>query len=88
MSRARLLRALPSDHERLPCRSVLFAAAVVFSAASSVACTHVRPWERGKLAHPSMATGGFTGPAEEHVHAVQEGATGGAGSAESGCGCN
>ena len=57
-------------------------------AVSSLACTHVRPWERGKLAHPTMSTGSFAGPAEDHVHAVQEGAVGGGASAESGCGCN
>ncbi|MDB4942766.1 MAG: hypothetical protein JWP97_2300 [Labilithrix sp.] len=50
-------------------------------------CTHVKPWERGKLAHPTM-TGMENGPAAEHVYAVQEGATGGGASAESGCGCN
>lgn len=60
----------------------------VVLAASSIACTHVHPWERGKLAHPTMSTGSFAGPAEDHVHAVQEGAAGGGASAESGCGCN
>jgi hypothetical protein len=29
-----------------------------------------------------------TGPAEEHIHAVHEGATGGSTGAASGCGCN
>jgi len=57
-------------------------------ASSVAACTSVRPWERGKLAHHTMSTSSFAGPAEEHVHAVQEGAVGGGGSAESGCGCN
>jgi hypothetical protein len=52
------------------------------------ACAHVNPWERGKLAHPTMARSSFAGPAEEHVHAVQEGAVGGGTAAESGCGCN
>ena len=57
-------------------------------ALSLAACTHVRPWERGKLAHPTMTGGNGPGPAEEHVYSVQEGATGGGASAESGCGCN
>ena len=57
-------------------------------ALSMASCTHVRPWERGKLAHPTMTGGNGPGPAEEHVYSVQEGATGGGASAESGCGCN
>lgn len=57
-------------------------------ALSSSACTHVKPWERGKLAHPTMAESSFAGVAEEHVYAVQEGAAGGGAAAESGCGCN
>ncbi len=51
-------------------------------------CRHVHPWERGVLAHPSMTTAGAPPPSEEHVYSVQEGATGGGGAAESGCGCN
>jgi hypothetical protein len=52
------------------------------------ACTHVAPYERGRLAHPTMTTSDLAGPAEEHVRGVQEGATGGGSVAESGCGCN
>jgi hypothetical protein len=51
-------------------------------------CTHVAPYQRGKLAHPTMAKPSFASPSEEHVYSVQEGATGGGASAESGCGCN
>jgi hypothetical protein len=65
--------------------SLLLALAAL--ALSSTACVHVRPWERGKLAHHTMVSE-VTGPAEEHLHAVQEGAQGGGSSAESGCGCN
>ena len=61
---------------------------LVAVALSSAGCTHVRPWERGKLAHPTMTGVGGPGVAEEHVYAVHEGATGGSGGAESGCGCN
>ena len=50
-------------------------------------CVHVQPWQRGKLAHHTMV-GDVSGPAEEHVYAVQEGAAGGGAAAESGCGCN
>jgi Domain of unknown function (DUF4266) len=51
-------------------------------------CTHVAPYDRAKLAHPTMADADFDGPAAEHVRAVHEGATGGGSLAESGCGCN
>ena len=62
--------------------------ALVVVSTSLAACTHVRPWERGKLAHPTMVGPNLPGVAEEHVYSVQEGATGGGASAESGCGCN
>jgi hypothetical protein len=54
---------------------------------SGAACSHVAPYERGKLAHPMM-TDDLEGPAAGHVHAVHEGATGGGPLSESGCGCN
>lgn len=53
----------------------------------SVACEHVAPYERGKLAHPMM-TSDLEGPAAAHVLSVHEGATGGGSLSESGCGCN
>jgi hypothetical protein len=58
--------------------------------ATLTACVHVAPYERGKLAHPSMTTSDdFTGVGEQHARGVQEGATGGGGfSAGGGCGCN
>ncbi len=54
----------------------------------STGCTHVAPYERGALAHPTMAAAVLDGPAAGHVRAVHEGATGGGSVAESGCGCN
>ena len=57
-------------------------------AALSSACTHVAPYERGALAHPTMTSATVEGPAAGHVHAVHEGAMGGGSVAESGCGCN
>ena len=54
----------------------------------SSACTHVAPYERGALAHPTMTAAVLDGPAAGHVRAVHEGATGGGSVAESGCGCN
>jgi hypothetical protein len=70
-----------SMRNRLP----WFACAVFGLLAAS--CTHVAPYQRGKLAHPTM-TADDQGPAASHVLAVQEGATGGGSLAESGCGCN
>jgi hypothetical protein len=62
--------------------------ACISIAASSIACAHVAPYERGKLAHPMMTADDLEGPAAAHVLAVHEGATGGGSLAESGCGCN
>ena len=56
-------------------------------ALASTACTHVAPYERGRLAQPSMVTE-MESVASAHVHAVHEGAVGGSSVAESGCGCN
>lgn len=51
-------------------------------------CRHVAPYQRQKLAHPTMSTASPAGAAEQHMYAVQEGAIGGGAAAESGCGCN
>jgi len=66
-------------------KKLLFVASLF---ALTAACTHVAPYERGKLAHPTMGDGMGDGPAAEHVYAVHEGAVGGGSVAESGCGCN
>jgi hypothetical protein len=52
------------------------------------ACANVAPYERGKLAHPSMTTSDIVSASEQHVRSVQEGAIGGGASAGGGCGCN
>ncbi len=54
----------------------------------SAGCSHVRPYERAKLAHPTMASGSLAGAGEQHMYGVHEGAVGGSDGAESGCGCN
>ena len=51
-------------------------------------CSHVAPYERGTLAHPSMAPEDMASGMDEHVHAVSEGATGGLSGGGGGCGCN
>jgi hypothetical protein len=51
-------------------------------------CVRLRPYERGRLAHPTMLLGETAGPGEAHVYAIQEGAVGGGSAVEGGCGCN
>ena len=68
--------------------SLLVLSALSLLGLLSAGCTHVAPYERGALAHPTMASGGPEGAAAAHVHAVHEGAMGGGSVAESGCGCN
>ncbi len=58
---------------------------LVFLASS--ACTHVAPYDRARLAYPSM-TDSYESAMSGHVRAVHEGASGGGSVAESGCGCN
>ena len=62
-------------------------ALVALTLLTTAACTHVAPYDRGRLAHPTM-TQGTESAAASHLHAVQEGAAGGGSVAESGCGCN
>ena len=64
----------------------LFVGAVAISA--STGCTAVAPYERGKLAHPTMAAADDTGLGVAHLRAISEGATGGSAGSGSGCGCN
>jgi len=67
-----------------------FAPVIVTLAAASVeaGCTRVMPYERGTLARPTMTPSALSGPGEEHVYDVHEGATGGGTSGGGGCGCN
>ncbi len=51
------------------------------------ACQHVYPYQRARLAHDSM-TEEFTSPGAGHMVAIHEGAVGGGGEGEAGCGCN
>lgn len=51
-------------------------------------CAPVAPYERAKLAHPTMAAGDMTGFGEAHLRGINEGATGGSAGTGSGCGCN
>lgn len=69
---------------RKPMLAVLALAAALLSAG----CARLKPWERGKLAHPTMLLADEARPGEAHVYAIHEGAVGGASAVEGGCGCN
>jgi hypothetical protein len=51
------------------------------------ACQHVSPYQRARLAHPTMVDE-FSSPAAAHMIAIHEGAIGGGSAGEAGCGCN
>ena len=55
--------------------------------AGAAACQHVAPYQRARLAHPTMVDE-FTSPAAAHMVAIHEGAVGGGSAGEAGCGCN
>jgi hypothetical protein len=62
--------------------------AVVVCALGGFGCARLKPYQRGRLAHPTMLLGETAGPGESHVYAIQEGAVGGGSAVEGGCGCN
>ena len=63
--------------------------AVVATVLGSAGCmTPVAPYERAKLAHPTMSAAEPIGHGEAHLRAISEGAVGGSGGTGSGCGCN
>ncbi len=74
----------PLDHSAF----AIVATATFLIALSATGCSHVAPYERGKLANPTMSADDLGGPGDGHVRAVLEGAAGGSLGAESGCGCN
>jgi len=51
-------------------------------------CSTVAPYERGKLAHPTMSVASMDTFGSAHLKAISEGATGGSAGSGSGCGCN
>jgi hypothetical protein len=65
------------------CSSVLLVLAL-----AGMGCAPVAPYERGKLAHPTMSASDISSMGEGHLRAISEGATGGSGGTGSGCGCN
>lgn len=69
-------------------RHVVVALVAAAALCAGAGCTAVAPYERGKLAHPTMVASDMTGFGEAHLRAIHEGATGGSGGTGSGCGCN
>lgn len=69
-------------------RSLSKVALLVVLGALATACTHVPPYERAKLAHPTMSSEEISYGLDGHVRAVSEGAAGGLGGGGGGCGCN
>lgn len=67
---------------------VLLLASFTVLGALSGGCVKVAPYERGTLAHPTMATDEISIGLDAHVRAVSEGAAGGLGGGGGGCGCN
>ncbi|MEZ4297848.1 MAG: DUF4266 domain-containing protein [Polyangiaceae bacterium] len=67
---------------------VVALALTVVGLVAATGCGTVQPYERGKLAHPTMAAGDMAGFGESHLRAISEGAVGGSGGTGSGCGCN
>ena len=62
--------------------------ATLFVLACCGACQHVAPYQRERLAARGMQEAQYAGPAELHMRAIQEGASGGQLEAATGCGCN
>lgn len=61
---------------------------VALTATLLAGCARVAPYERGRLAHPSMSAQQRTSAGQAHLYAIREGARGGSLGAGSGCGCN
>jgi hypothetical protein len=77
-----------SEDKMTQFRTLLALAVVSTTVALSTGCAQVAPYERAKLAHPTMAAADLAGPGESHLRAITEGAIGGSEGAGSGCGCN
>lgn len=85
-SRARTLSALRTAGDGVKRGAVL--ALMLAALGLATGCGTVQPYERGKLAHPTMTAADMAGFGESHLRAISEGATGGSGGTGSGCGCN
>jgi hypothetical protein len=68
---------------------VFLIAAIAGSAAISVGCATIQPWQRGRLADPSMIfdADGSAVAYMAHWQEAREGSAGGNGVQSGGCGC-
>lgn len=66
------------------------AVAALLTTLLSSACAPVQPWERGRLAQPTMSLDEdpLLTSISEHIYNSKEASSGGAGPAGGGCGCN
>jgi hypothetical protein len=69
-------------------RTFLLLVGATLAGSLASGCARIPPYQRGRLAHPTMLLADSTSPGEAHVYAIQEGSMGGASAAEGGCGCN
>jgi hypothetical protein len=67
---------------------IMRAILVIALVAAGGGCARLKPYERGRLAHPTMLLGDMARPGAAHVYSIREGANGGGSGAEGGCGCN
>jgi len=70
------------------CQRWLLLAVLMLVGVPLTGCQRVAPYQRGRLAHPTMSEDYTSCRGREHVHAVHEGALGGSANPASGCGCN
>lgn len=61
---------------------------IALTSAIGAGCARLKPYQRGRLAHPTMLLVDTTDVGSAHVYAIQEGAVGGASEVSGGCGCN
>lgn len=63
---------------------------LILVALQLLACTAVRPWERGHLARPEMALSPdpMAATLRNHIHHSKEGSSSVAAGSGGGCGCN
>jgi Domain of unknown function (DUF4266) len=69
-------------------RCILGGLSILLSLVAHAGCARLKPYERGKLAHPTMLLGDLSRAGPAHVYAIHEGAVGGDSGAKGGCGCN
>ena len=88
MTTKTLASLIPCTSSRSLAGRVLALAVMVAALGAATGCANVAPYERGKLAHPTMTASDLSGLGESHLRAISEGAVGGSGGTGSGCGCN